>query len=100
MATTTVVQKEENPGKTLKPHEPSDPPPRPTEAPNGNTSSDADAPSKDGGDEESKLAIGDSTTTDNSGSATDTQEKIRRAERFGMLVQLSEPEKRNSRAER
>ncbi|KAK6943734.1 hypothetical protein RJ641_024836 [Dillenia turbinata] len=31
---------------------------------------------------------------------SDTQKKIRRAERFGMPVQLSEEEKRNSRAER
>ncbi|XP_071708166.1 uncharacterized protein [Rutidosis leptorrhynchoides] len=33
-------------------------------------------------------------------SVTDTQRKIRRAERFGMPVKLSEEEKRNSRAER
>ncbi|KAI3809389.1 hypothetical protein L1987_25361 [Smallanthus sonchifolius] len=33
-------------------------------------------------------------------SVTDTQRKIRRAERFGMPIQLSEEEKRNSRAER
>ncbi|KAK6942873.1 hypothetical protein RJ641_028250 [Dillenia turbinata] len=31
---------------------------------------------------------------------SDTQKKIRRAERFGMPVQLSEEEKRNSRADR
>lgn len=31
---------------------------------------------------------------------TDVQKKMRRAERFGMPVQLSETEKRNSRAER
>ncbi|GAB4833712.1 hypothetical protein Ancab_031959 [Ancistrocladus abbreviatus] len=36
----------------------------------------------------------------NSSPATDIQKKLRRAERFGVPVQLSEEEKRNSRAER
>ncbi|KAK8651207.1 hypothetical protein V6N13_140819 [Hibiscus sabdariffa] len=35
-----------------------------------------------------------------SGPVNDTQKKIRRAERFGLPVKLSEQEKRNSRAER
>lgn len=104
MATTTGVQKEDYPGKTLKQHEPSDPsPPHPIEAPDGNTSPDADAhpPKESGVDKESTVTAGDLTANDdNSGSATDTQKKIRRAERFGMPVQLSEQEKRNSRAER
>lgn len=34
------------------------------------------------------------------GAATDVQKKMNRAERFGVAVQLSEEEKRNSRAER
>ncbi|XWS43659.1 hypothetical protein CRYUN_Cryun16bG0122200 [Craigia yunnanensis] len=41
-----------------------------------------------------------SVAGDSSGSVNDTQKKIRRAERFGVPVQLSELEKRNSRAER
>ncbi|KAJ0771497.1 hypothetical protein HanPI659440_Chr07g0269771 [Helianthus annuus] len=44
---------------------------------------------------------GDRNSTEEDDSATDdTQRKIRRAERFGLPVQLSEEEKRNSRAER
>ncbi|XVF76543.1 hypothetical protein PTKIN_Ptkin13bG0274100 [Pterospermum kingtungense] len=41
-----------------------------------------------------------SVAGDNSGPVNDIQKKIRRAERFGVPVQLSEQEKRNSRAER
>lgn len=37
---------------------------------------------------------------DESGAVTDIQKKMKRAERFGVAVQLSEKEKRNSRAER
>lgn len=37
---------------------------------------------------------------DGGGEATDIQKKMKRAERFGMPVHLSEEEKRNSRAER
>ncbi|XVF55383.1 hypothetical protein PTKIN_Ptkin06aG0032500 [Pterospermum kingtungense] len=44
-------------------------------------------------------AVG-SVAADNSGPVNDVQKKIRRAERFGVPVQLSEQEKRNSRAER
>lgn len=36
----------------------------------------------------------------NNAPSTDIEKKMRRAERFGMPVQLSEQEKRNSRAER
>ncbi|KAL3531878.1 hypothetical protein ACH5RR_005399 [Cinchona calisaya] len=50
-------------------------------------------PSSGGGDE-TKGEV------DAGGAVTDIQKKIRRAERFGMPVQLSEEEKRNSRAER
>lgn len=42
----------------------------------------------------------DSKATTVAAPVTDTQKKKRRAERFGMPVQLSEQEKRNSRAER
>ncbi|KAE8719064.1 TerC integral membrane domain-containing protein isoform 1 [Hibiscus syriacus] len=41
-----------------------------------------------------------SVAGDTSGPVNDVQKKIRRAERFGVPVQLSEQEKRNSRAER
>ena len=41
-----------------------------------------------------------SPSSANDAPVTDVQKKIRRAERFGMPVQLSEQEKRNSRAER
>ncbi|XP_022742288.1 protein MODIFIER OF SNC1 11 isoform X2 [Durio zibethinus] len=41
-----------------------------------------------------------SVAGDSGGPVNDTQKKIRRAERFGVPVQLSEQEKRNSRAER
>ncbi|XWS66960.1 hypothetical protein CRYUN_Cryun05aG0245000 [Craigia yunnanensis] len=41
-----------------------------------------------------------SVAGDSSGPVNDVQKKIRRAERFGVPVQLSEREKRNSRAER
>ncbi|KAE8692861.1 TerC integral membrane domain-containing protein isoform 1 [Hibiscus syriacus] len=41
-----------------------------------------------------------SVAGDSSGPVNDIQKKIRRAERFGVPVQLSEQEKRNSRAER
>lgn len=37
---------------------------------------------------------------DGGGAVTDIQKKMKRAERFGMAVHLSEEEKRNSRAER
>ncbi|KAL8210527.1 hypothetical protein R6Q57_004964 [Mikania cordata] len=47
------------------------------------------------------VAVDDVNKSNEEGySVTDTQRKIRRAERFGMPVQLSEEEKRNSRAER
>ncbi|XVF07997.1 hypothetical protein REPUB_Repub06bG0187200 [Reevesia pubescens] len=41
-----------------------------------------------------------SVAGDSSGPVNDIQKKIRRAERFGVPVQLSEQEKRNTRAER
>ncbi|KAI3721543.1 hypothetical protein L2E82_32559 [Cichorium intybus] len=61
---------------------------------------------KDGDSGETKLPTTDpatvtaDSTSDDGASVNDTQKKIRRAERFGMPVQLSEEEKRNSRAER
>ncbi|CAN0926759.1 Protein MODIFIER OF SNC1 11 [Linum grandiflorum] len=52
---------------------------------------------KDGLDSKSKTAA---SVTEGTDSVTDTQKKIRRAERFGITATLSEEEKRNSRAER
>ncbi|CAI9787343.1 unnamed protein product [Fraxinus pennsylvanica] len=43
---------------------------------------------------------GKADDVDDATSATDVQKKVKRAERFGMPVQLSEEEKRNSRADR
>ncbi|THG03766.1 hypothetical protein TEA_003741 [Camellia sinensis var. sinensis] len=99
MATVTPIpipttQKEENPSKTPDPEQLQDQPP-------------SDPPSNDASIDESKT-IEDSPVTEAStdvknndeSDVSDTKKKIRRAERFGMPVQLSEQEKRNSRAER
>lgn len=60
-----------------------------------------------GGGEEKKAAPStgaiseaDGTVNGDDAPVTDIQKKMRRAERFGLSVQLSEEEKRNSRAER
>ncbi|CAN1135411.1 Protein MODIFIER OF SNC1 11 [Linum perenne] len=52
---------------------------------------------KEGLDSTSKTAASGPESTE---SVTDTEKKLRRAERFGISVKLSEVEKRNSRAER
>ncbi|KAL2456276.1 Protein MODIFIER OF SNC1 11 [Abeliophyllum distichum] len=56
------------------------------------------------GDDESKVKPTEETVkaddVDGAAAATDIQKKMKRAERFGMPVKLSEEEKRNSRAER
>ncbi|KAJ0704670.1 hypothetical protein HanPI659440_Chr14g0565171 [Helianthus annuus] len=67
--------------------------------------SSADKKDVDSGETKSNSTTDPVTVTADSnnedgGSVTDTQRKIRRAERFGMPVKLSEEEKRNSRAER
>ncbi|CAN4118167.1 unnamed protein product [Withania somnifera] len=54
-----------------------------------------DSPPSDGSKEEIKATAGDDSCHGN-----DIQKKMKRAERFGMPVQLSEDEKRSSRAER
>nr|GLL41007.1 protein MODIFIER OF SNC1 11 [Ipomoea trifida] len=100
MATTTA-KNTEVPTKTLPktPSQPSDP----------NPTADAEAslltnpnPSTSPSKGEPKAAATTATTTavNNVSSEGDVQKKIKRAERFGMPVQLSEEEKRNSRAER
>ncbi|CAI9098109.1 OLC1v1034693C1 [Oldenlandia corymbosa var. corymbosa] len=105
MATATATTtKLENPKKTLPEPQSSDAA-TPTIQPAGGNpvtanessskpSSTVPAP-QDGGDKNS----GD-TEGSGGGPVTDTEKKIRRAERFGVAVQLSEQEKRNSRAER
>ncbi|GFQ00906.1 protein modifier of snc1 11 [Phtheirospermum japonicum] len=58
--------------------------------------------SSGGGGDESKGESASAITSDthDSGAVTDIQKKAKRAERFGMPVQMTEKEKRNSRAER
>lgn len=58
----------------------------------------ADGKRKDG--EDSKIIVAAAGSAGDNAQESDIQKKIRRAERFGMPVQLSEEEKRNSRAER
>ncbi|RYR03282.1 hypothetical protein Ahy_B06g082135 [Arachis hypogaea] len=90
---TNPPQQDQNPNKTLDPapataHSDADPSVPPPSADNNNTtapdSKDAPLPSD----------------AANDAPLSDIQKKIRRAERFGISVQLSEKEKRNSRAER
>jgi SAP domain-containing ribonucleoprotein len=94
-AAATTTHADESPTKTLTedshPTDNSDSPP--VQQPPSST--DVDASPKDVDDE-----LKDSVNSDSGGSVTDTQKKIRRAERFGLPVQLSESEKRNSRSER
>ncbi|XP_052119433.1 protein MODIFIER OF SNC1 11 [Arachis duranensis] len=89
---TNPPQQDQNPNKTLDPapataHSDADPSVPPPSADNNNTtapdSKDAPLPSD----------------AANDAPLSDIQKKIRRAERFGISVQLSEKEKRNSRAE-
>lgn len=77
---------QENPNKTLDPTEP-DPIPA--------TEDDAAADTKD-----SDAKTSPPPDSGNDAPLSDIQKKMRRAERFGISVQLSEKEKRNSRAER
>ncbi|CAK7342898.1 unnamed protein product [Dovyalis caffra] len=89
-APTTTV--EDNPSKTLDTAAPASTKPDQVEDSSNTASSAVDSategPKQDADDSKSAAP------------ATDTEKKIRRAERFGITVQLSEQEKRNSRAER
>lgn len=87
---------------------PSAKPDRP-ECPNCDNFSDPPYLTVDSATSEPKIDNEDSKTTDvvvgsvpakSSAPASDIEKKIRRAERFGISVQLTEEEKRNSRAER
>ncbi|KAG5550043.1 hypothetical protein RHGRI_015115 [Rhododendron griersonianum] len=83
----STTAKDENPRKT--PDQPQSPPP-----------SDPLPADKDGGDESKPSAVKETDEVKKDDVVSSVQKKIRRAERFGMPVQLSEEEKRNSRAER
>lgn len=113
MATATAPNVE-NPKKTLVQSLPPDPNQKAKmESQTQSSTAVAPAPpsnpqqtSTEGG-EEKKAAPGTGDTSEVDGNVngddapvTDIQKKMRRAERFGMSVQLSEEEKRNSRAER
>lgn len=83
----------ENPSQTLDP----------TISSSNNPPTAVQPSSTDGGSskemEESK-GSGKASLEGDGAPVSDTQRKMRRAERFGISVQLSEEEKRNSRAER
>ncbi|KAA3455060.1 protein MODIFIER OF SNC1 11-like [Gossypium australe] len=100
MATTTAAaysSAEENPKKTLDAASPSM---DKSDPPSSSTLSDAEVSLKEGdGLKTTGTAVG-LAAGESSGPADDIQKKIRRAERFGVPIQLSEKEKRNSRAER
>ncbi|RVW98849.1 Protein modifier of SNC1 11 [Vitis vinifera] len=115
MATDTQKLLQENPSKTLGVDPPADSnaslknrlqedapnttiPLSPTDNPVSNVSSKEPDESKVGGSAGAADPVASSPT--NTATVSDIQKKIRRAERFGMPVQLSEEEKRNSRAER
>ncbi|XP_060201666.1 protein MODIFIER OF SNC1 11-like [Lycium barbarum] len=87
--TTTAPQIPENPIKTLV--QSPDPTPTPVSEPPLN-----DSPPSDGAKDQPEKAAADG----GGGKDSDIQKKMKRAERFGMTVQLSEQEKRNTRAER
>ncbi|KAH0638723.1 hypothetical protein KY285_035309 [Solanum tuberosum] len=95
--TTTAAQIPENPIKTLV----QSPDPNPTavsESPSHESATDSlKSPLSDGAKDQVKL---DTAADGGGGKDTDIQKKMKRAERFGMTVQLSEEEKRNTRAER
>ncbi|XP_062166371.1 protein MODIFIER OF SNC1 11 isoform X2 [Alnus glutinosa] len=103
------IPAQESPKKTLD-HEvsPTDKPDRHEDPPSSTPtelSSESTVPSgtggsrKDGEDSKSTAATVGSPAGDDVPTST-VQKKIRRAERFGISVQLTEEEKRNSRAER
>lgn len=74
-------------------------PPNPS-PPSADPTTDDDATGKGGapanGDHKPSVPL----TSASTGAATDLEKKMRRAERFGMSVVMSEEEKRNTRAER
>lgn len=103
--TTSEEQTKHNSDKTITQIEQSDlNAPQSIEASSNNTSPDADVSA---GDDELKVSSRDPAEINEESKVKDAADdnssvalKKRRAERFGMPVQLSEQEKRNSRAER
>ncbi|OIS98044.1 PREDICTED: protein MODIFIER OF SNC1 11-like [Nicotiana attenuata] len=92
----TTAQNPENPMKTLA--EPSDPnPPAISESTHDSAPDSVKSPPSADAKEEIKSAVAGG---DDSCQGNDIQKKMKRAERFGVPVQLSEEDKRNSRAER
>lgn len=111
---TAAASNVENPKQTLVQSLPPDPNQKAkTESQIQSSIADAAAPpsnlqqTSSGGGEEKKAVPStgansetDGTVNGDDAPVTDIQKKMRRAERFGLSVQLSEEEKRNSRAER
>lgn len=100
----------ENPNKTLTPTT-TNLPDLPDKSNNSSDDIAADIEVVGVHDKESDVSKNDIGTVDSAantasvsptrtGAANDVEKKVRRAERFGVPVQLSEQEKRNSRAER
>ena len=87
---------EDNPTKTLDAVNPTSVEPDQVKDSNNAVDSTTEE-SKDSEDSKSKTAVSPVSVV---APVSDTDKKIRRAERFGITVQLSEQEKRNSRAER
>ncbi|GKV05721.1 hypothetical protein SLEP1_g17696 [Rubroshorea leprosula] len=103
MATTAapaaVSSADQNPKDAV---DPAPPPSAKPDPPNSVTipSAVAEAPQKDGEGLKRTVSTVGSVAENDSTLVSNIQKKVRRAERFGMPVQLSEEEKRNSRAER
>ncbi|XP_037495250.1 protein MODIFIER OF SNC1 11 isoform X2 [Jatropha curcas] len=101
--TTVNATLENNPSKPLDATVPAPANPDRVDDSTVNKSSDVDSGTedhKDGDDSKSSKGTAVGPLSGNNASVSDTEKKIRRAERFGITVQLSEEEKRNSRAER
>lgn len=96
------ISEVENPKKTLTLTQKDTP--NLNEEPKTTSYTDDDKPESQGSDREDADGSKAKTTVvspkDDGVPANDIQKKLRRAERFGVPVQLSEEEKRNSRAER
>lgn len=96
--TTTAAQIPENPIKTLV-QSPDQNPAAVSEAPPHDSATESlKSPPSDGAKDQVKLDP--AADGGGGGKDTDIQKKMKRAERFGTTVQLSEEEKRNTRAER
>uniref|UniRef100_A0A2P2K6S6 THO1-MOS11 C-terminal domain-containing protein n=1 Tax=Rhizophora mucronata TaxID=61149 RepID=A0A2P2K6S6_RHIMU len=92
---------EKNPNKNLDTAvSASDKPDRVMESTSTTADTGKDRPKKDVEDSNSSKVTAVGSLTGNGAPVSDTEKKIRRAERFGITVQLSEEEKRNTRAER